>query len=153
MNNAGSVNLTLSVVEMQILREALDALAYWQIAEAGRALPVRSGFVLADLDQEIAEDATNEEREALEQLREVHALDEFLRLAIEGVRCSCIEGWVPGEQGVERCDDCQRFGDDNEAAEHVREGLRTLIAHYADDRHEEPEAWIRRALREQDEPE
>jgi hypothetical protein len=38
----------------------------------------------------------------------------------------CFDGWLPGEDGVERCDECRRFDDDDQAAEYVYELLSTL---------------------------
>lgn len=40
-------------------------------------------------------------------------------------------GWIVGDHGVERCDDCRRFADDDVAADHVRamlhvDGMREL---------------------------
>jgi len=37
-------------------------------------------------------------------------------------------GWVPGEDGIERCDSCAQFADDDEAREHVRRQLEQLQA-------------------------
>lgn len=39
----------------------------------------------------------------------------------------CMDGWVPGSTGVERCDTCGRFKDDDAARDHVRRILRNLI--------------------------
>lgn len=61
----------------------------------------------------------------------------------------CIDGWVPGENGVERCDTCKRFADDDAAADHVREILRTLAATYSEYEEDDGEpAWIRRCVRD-----
>lgn len=64
---------------------------------------------------------------------------------------ACVDGWVPGDGGVERCDDCARFPDDDAAAAHVAEIVRTLAANYADpgdpaDAEDPP--FLRRAIRE-----
>ena len=38
----------------------------------------------------------------------------------------CIDGWLPGESGVERCEQCKRFNDDNEASEYLAAVLATV---------------------------
>ncbi len=40
----------------------------------------------------------------------------------------CVDGWVPGEFGIERCDDCARFECDEDAAKHVIHVIDTLEA-------------------------
>lgn len=37
----------------------------------------------------------------------------------------CVDGWVMGH-GIERCDDCKRFEDDEEAAKHIFNVIETL---------------------------
>ena len=62
----------------------------------------------------------------------------------------CLDGWIPGTHGIERCDDCRRFPDDDAARDHVANLLRELAAAYgADDDNDSPApAFIRRALRD-----
>lgn len=59
-----------------------------------------------------------------------HEMREAAWCIYRGVRheppACCIDGWVPGENGVERCDECARFKDDDEAAAYVANILRTL---------------------------
>lgn len=40
----------------------------------------------------------------------------------------CVDGWVPGEFGIERCDNCKRFKCDDDAAKHVQHVINTLVA-------------------------
>ena len=40
----------------------------------------------------------------------------------------CIDGWVMGSSGIQRCDDCKRFEDDKEAAKHIIHVIETLEA-------------------------
>ncbi len=69
--------------------------------------------------------------------------------AIRAAICpECIDGWVPGEWGVERCDTCARFTDDDAAAAHVCEIIRTLVSNYEKHEHEPLEAIIARAVRD-----
>lgn len=68
----------------------------------------------------------------------------------EGVVCdACFDGWIPGECGVVNCQECLRFGDAHEAANHVGQMLEILQAAY-----DEPDArsifagdsWVTRAV-------
>ena len=55
---------------------------------------------------------------------------------------SCVLGVVPSEAGLDRCDDCKIFTDDDEARERIGWALRTLI--YAN---AQPNDSVRRAFR------
>lgn len=39
---------------------------------------------------------------------------------------ACVDGWVPGETGIERCDECARFASDEDAQMYAAE-VRRLI--------------------------
>lgn len=78
-----------------------------------------------------------------ERLRgEVH------KVLLEQIPCDCLDGWIPGSTGVERCDTCTRFADDDEAAAHVANLIRTLVASYGPD--DPLDVVIQRALREEE---
>ena len=82
-----------------------------------------------------------------------HAIADAVAESEGGAPPCCIDGWIPGDTGVERCDDCQRFPDDDAAREHVREAIRTLLANYGEPKlgyedEERPDSWIERALGE-----
>jgi len=59
---------------------------------------------------------------------------ELVRILSEQIECGeCIDGWIPGEDGIERCDTCTRFEDDDAARAHVLDLARTLVATYGPD--------------------
>ena len=49
----------------------------------------------------------------------------YLNREADAVPC-CVDGWVPGEFGIERCDNCARFENDTEAQQHVARVITTL---------------------------
>lgn len=38
----------------------------------------------------------------------------------------CVDGWVMGSSGIQRCDDCKRFEDDEDAAKHIARVVNTF---------------------------
>lgn len=47
--------------------------------------------------------------------------------------CGCKgPGWFEGDTGIERCDECNAFADDNDARRHVAERFRDLIGELQD---------------------
>lgn len=40
----------------------------------------------------------------------------------------CVDGWVVGSSGIQRCDDCKRFESDKDAAKHIVHVINTLEA-------------------------
>ncbi len=74
--------------------------------------------------------------------------EEMLAVLRDQIPCGdCIDGWSPGDRGIERCDTCTRFADDDEAASHVANAIRTLIAAYGPD--DPLEVVLQHALREE----
>jgi len=73
---------------------------------------------------------------------------EIVKILREQIPCNeCIDGWIPGDTGIERCDTCTRFADDDEATAHVANLIRTLVASYGPD--DPLDVVIQRALREE----
>jgi hypothetical protein len=56
----------------------------------------------------------------------------------------CFDGWRPDDRGIQRCDTCARFPDDDTAAVYVAHVLRVFALTYGEDPFERAIVWATR---------